>query len=71
MSVDAVFTKIASRCAHIMGQPQTFMTAMALVGALATAYSFQIAIALLALIYLLDMVATVFLIPELKGSELK
>ena len=31
MSVDAVFTKIASRCAHIMGQPQTFMTAMALV----------------------------------------
>lgn len=41
------------------------------VGALATAYSFQIAIALLALIYLLDMVATVFLIPELKGSELK
>ena len=41
------------------------------VGALATAYSFQIAIALLALIYLLDMVATVFLIPELKGSELQ
>lgn len=31
MSVDAVFTKIASRCAHIMGQPQTFMVAMALV----------------------------------------
>ncbi|AMG74175.1 low affinity iron permease family protein [Sphingopyxis granuli] len=31
MSVDAVFTKIASRCAHIMGQPQTFMIAMALV----------------------------------------
>ena len=41
------------------------------VGLLATAYSFQIAIALLALIYLLDMVATVFLIPELKGSELQ
>jgi len=41
------------------------------VGALATAYSFQTAIALLALIYLADMVATVFLIPELKGTELK
>lgn len=41
------------------------------VGLLATAYSFQIAIALLALIYLLDMIATLFLIPELKGTELK
>jgi len=41
------------------------------VGALAAAYSFQIAIALLAAIYLLDMVATVFLIPELKGKELE
>ena len=41
------------------------------VGALATAYSFQTAIALLALIYLADMIATVFLIPELKGTELK
>ena len=41
------------------------------VGMLATAYSFQIAIALLALIYLLDMIATLFLIPELKGTELK
>ena len=41
------------------------------VGLLATAYSFQIAIALLALIYLLDMIATLFLIPELKGTERK
>ena len=41
------------------------------VGALATAYSFQVAIALLAAIYVLDMVATVFLIPELKGKELE
>lgn len=41
------------------------------VGALATAYSFQVAIALLAAIYLVDMVATVFLIPELKGVELE
>nr|WP_246164858.1 MFS transporter [Pigmentiphaga aceris] len=41
------------------------------VGALAAAYSFQIAIALLAAIYLLDMIATVFLIPELKGKELE
>ena len=35
------------------------------------AYSFQIAIALLAAIYLVDMVATYFLIPELKGKELE
>ena len=41
------------------------------VGALASAYSFQIAIALLAAIYVLDMVATLFLIPELKGKELE
>lgn len=41
------------------------------VGALATAYSFQVAIALLSAIYLLDMLATAFLIPELKGAELK
>lgn len=41
------------------------------VGAIATAYSFQFAIALLAAIYLIDMIATVFLIPELKGSELQ
>jgi len=41
------------------------------VGALAAAYSFPVAIALLAGLYLLDMVATLFLIPELKGVELK
>ena len=41
------------------------------VGAIATVYSFQMAIALLAAIYLIDMIATVFLIPELKGSELQ
>ena len=41
------------------------------VGALATAYSFQVAIALLAAIYVLDMLATLFLIPELKGKELE
>ena len=40
------------------------------VGALVTAYSFQVAIAMLAAIYVLDMVATLFLIPELKGREL-
>ena len=40
------------------------------VGALATAYSFQTAIGLLASIYLLAMLATLFLIPELKGREL-
>ena len=41
------------------------------VGALAATYSFQIAIGLLAAIYLIDMVATWFLIPELKGVELE
>ena len=41
------------------------------VGALATTYSFQVAIGLLASIYLIDMLATAFLIPELKGTELK
>ncbi len=40
------------------------------IGSLAAAYSFQLAIALLAGIYLIDMVATVFLVPELKGTEL-
>ncbi len=40
------------------------------VGTLASAYSFQIAIGLLAAIYVVDMLATLFLIPELKGAEL-
>ena len=40
------------------------------VGVLAAAYSFQIAIALLAAIYVIDMLATAWLIPELKGVEL-
>ncbi len=41
------------------------------VGALAAKYSFAAAIALLASIYLIDAVATLFLIPELKGKELE
>ena len=41
-----------------------------LVGAIVSAYSFSIAIAFLAVIYVIDMVATVFLVPELKGKEL-
>lgn len=41
------------------------------VGAIVSAYSFQIAIAFLALIYVLDMLATIFLIPELKGTNLE
>ncbi len=41
------------------------------VGALTAAYSFQVAIALLAAIYVIDMLATIFLIPELKGVELE
>jgi hypothetical protein len=41
------------------------------VGALAARYSFNTVIALLASIYVLDVLATVFLIPELKGKELE
>lgn len=40
------------------------------VGTLAATYSFQLAIALLAGIYVIDMLATLFLIPELRGIEL-
>ena len=40
------------------------------VGAIVSAYSFSIAIAFLAVIYIIDMVATVFLVPELKGKDL-
>ena len=40
------------------------------VGANVSAYSFSIAIAFLAVIYVIDMVAMVFLVPELKGKEL-
>lgn len=41
------------------------------VGALAMSYSFTAAIALLATIYLLDIAATAFLIPERKGAPLE
>ena len=41
------------------------------VGSLVATYSFQIAIGLLAAIYVIDMIATIFLVPELKGTELK
>lgn len=40
------------------------------IGAIASVYSFQMAIALLAGIYLIDILATLFLIPELKGKVL-
>ena len=40
------------------------------VGAVAMGYGFQMAIALLAAIYIIDMIATAFLIPELKGKAL-
>lgn len=40
------------------------------VGAVVSAYSFQIAIAFLASIYVIDMIATFWLIPELKGKQL-
>ena len=42
-----------------------------LVGALAAKYSFIVAIGVLTLVYVLDIMATVFLIPELKGKELE
>ncbi|MGI4862223.1 MAG: MFS transporter, partial [Janthinobacterium lividum] len=41
------------------------------IGSLAMAYSFQAAVGLLASIYLLAMLATLFLIPELKGVSLE
>jgi MFS family permease len=41
------------------------------VGVLAAKYSFNVAIAFLGSVYLLDVVATVFLIPELKGTQLE
>jgi MFS family permease len=41
------------------------------VGTLAAAYSFQLTIALLASIYVLDILATAFLIPERKGAALE
>jgi len=40
------------------------------IGAIAAAYSFETAIALLATLYLLDMLAMWFLIPERRGTEL-
>lgn len=41
------------------------------VGAIVSAYSFSLAIAFLAIIYVIDMVATIFLVPELKGKALQ
>ena len=41
------------------------------VGMIISMYSYQVAIAVLAIIYVLDILATVFLIPELKGKELE
>jgi hypothetical protein len=40
------------------------------VGAVAAAYSFQLAIALLAMLYILDIIALLFLIPERRGAAL-
>jgi benzoate transport len=40
------------------------------VGAVAAAYSFQVAIALLATLYILDVIALLFLIPERRGAAL-
>lgn len=41
------------------------------VGTLVSAYSFSLAIGFLALIYVIDMIATLYLIPELKGKTLE
>lgn len=43
----------------------------AVIGTLATAYSFGAVVALLAAIYALDMIATATLVPEMKGRELR
>jgi MFS family permease len=40
------------------------------VGAIATAYSFETAIALLAALYAIDLLAMWFLIPERRGAQL-
>jgi len=40
------------------------------VGAIAALYSFEVAIALLATLYILDMMAMWLLIPERRGAEL-
>ena len=41
------------------------------VGMIISMYSYQVAIAFLAIVYVIDILATVFLIPELKGKELE
>ncbi len=41
------------------------------VGALAARYTFAVALAFLASIYLLDILATLFLIPEMRGADLQ
>ena len=41
------------------------------VGTLATGYGFSVAIGLLAVIYLIDIAATLTLIPERKGAALE
>ena len=41
------------------------------VGMVIAAYNYQMAIGFLAIIYVIDMLATIFLIPELKGKELE
>jgi hypothetical protein len=41
------------------------------VATVAVAYSFTVAIALLAIIYLVDILATALLIPEKKGAPLE
>jgi len=41
------------------------------IGAITAKYSFQVAIGLLAFIYILDIIATLCLVPELKGKELE
>lgn len=41
------------------------------IGALVASYSYQLAIALLSVIYIVDIIATFFLIPERKGADLE
>ena len=41
------------------------------IGALAAQYSFAVAIALLSILYVVDIIATALLIPERKGAPLE
>jgi MFS family permease len=76
--IPTLMSEVYPTAARATAQNVLFNTGRALgspgplvVGALAAKYSFHAAIALLSLIYVVDIATTVFLIPELKGKELE